>query len=73
MLNPERTVIVSIKLIDQPSTTQFTMPRCNLNITDRYVSLKIHQTEIFRPWHQIKELKIMEVETNAEPGHRADT
>lgn len=69
----DRTVIVTIKLVDGWSTTEFTMPRCNLNITDKYVSLKTHHMEIFRPWHQIKELKITEVNADEESCNGTNT
>ena len=68
MSNPDRNVIVSIKFVDSKLSTEFTIRRCDLNMTDRYVSFKIRQdtgsgtTEIFRPWHQIKELIISEVD-----------
>lgn len=72
-------VLVSMKSVDLVYT-EFVTKRINVNVTNNYVSIILRNSddnsvikEIIRPWHQIKELTIMEVKDNEESSNSADT
>ncbi len=71
-------VLVSMTSVDLVYT-EFTTKRINVNVTNNYVSIILRNSdnsvnkEIIRPWHQIKELTITEVENDEESSNRTDT
>lgn len=78
----DRKVLVSITSVDSvytEITTEITTQRYNVIITDGYVSIILRNSdnsvnkEIFKPWHQIKELTITEVKDDEESSNRTDT